>query len=73
MDTEKTDKQLYQQEYYKKNKKNIQEKARIYYEKNKEKYSRRQKLYNKKYYLDKKYKTSNNSDENKIINNTVYF
>jgi len=63
----------YQKEYYKKNKQMIKDKAKLYYEKNKEAYNRRQKLYNKKYYSERKYKTTNNREQVKIISNTVYF
>ncbi len=70
---DKKEKQIYQKEYYAKNKQIIKEKAKIYYEKNKEKYSRRQKIYNRKYYFERKYKINSDSNENKVINNTVTF
>ena len=69
---DKKERQIYQKEYYAKNKQIIKEKAKIYYEKNKEKYSRRQKIYNRKYYLERKNRIIN-SNENKVINNTVTF
>jgi len=68
-----TDRQIYQREYYKRNKKKIQSEAANYYQNNKEEINIKQKSYNKDYYKFKTVNKKNKVVNNKPISNTVTF